>query len=93
MEATKKMIIVKNSSTKVLAFKANNEQTLRLFPGMNNIDFENKKDLDCYVRGNKAAKAMWKEFCEIITGDLSEDEKKTAEKAKTKNKKLNKGGK
>lgn len=80
-------MIVHNNSKSVKVLKAAGKVPLRLLPGYNDIG--NKK-LDDYTAGNKAAKAISKEFLKTVESDvLSGNDLAEAAASKEKNDKLN----
>lgn len=88
-KATKKTVVVENTTARVVVLKAMKQKPLRLFPGYNNIDAET--DFEAYFAGNDAAQGNLDDgtIRSVDPETLSKDQEKLAQAAKEKNDNLN----
>lgn len=84
------MIVIENKTKAVKVLKTMGLPTLRLFPGMNHTDLD-EKTLKLH-QASKVNAAVFKESLRVLgVKDLSTEENETAAAAKKKNDKLNVG--
>lgn len=78
-------VVIENTQKRVIVFKCVGMPTLRLFPGHNYVDEEG---IDKYFDG-RAAKALRSTCINMVSRDLTPEEKSAAKHAKKKNDDLN----